>query len=198
MRPHLSSPAPTRGYAGLVDDCRRLLSNNSPSRQREIVLGVLSTLFASPRGPALFREKFASKPALNAAITPLFFRWLVGPAETNTSPEGGVENAGVLIEKCRFLEESGCRGLCVNMCQQPTQAFFTEQLGLPLRMTPSFEEGDFSCQMTFGLAPLKVEEDPAATSGCLEGCKMSGVFKRDEGVTDEKACYVTQATDVVP
>jgi Beta-carotene isomerase D27-like, C-terminal len=84
------------------------------------------------------------------------------------------------------------------MCQQPTQEFFTTQLGLPLRMTPDFETK--SCQMTFGLAPLPLSEDPAFTGGCLEGCKMSGQFKPD-ATAEDAACYVqnpgaegTQAT----
>lgn len=53
-------------------------------------------------------------------------------------------------------------------------------------MTPDFE--DKSCQMSFGLAPLPVEEDPAYQGSCLEECKMSGMFKPDPA--QEKVCYV--------
>jgi hypothetical protein len=37
--------------------------------------------------------------------------------------------SGVHIHKCRYLETSGCTGLCVNLCKLPTQYFFTEELG---------------------------------------------------------------------
>ena len=37
----------------------------------------------------------------------------------------------------RYLAESGCVGMCVNLCKAPTQEFFTEQLGMPLTMEPS-------------------------------------------------------------
>ena len=37
----------------------------------------------------------------------------------------------------RYLENSGCVGMCVNMCKLPTQEFFTNEFGLPLTMNPS-------------------------------------------------------------
>lgn len=37
----------------------------------------------------------------------------------------------------RYLENSGCVGMCVNMCKTPTQDFFTNEFGLPLTMIPS-------------------------------------------------------------
>ncbi len=40
-----------------------------------------------------------------------------------------------------------------------SQAFFTEQLGMPLSMEPNFE--DYSCEMVFGRVPPPTEEDPA-------------------------------------
>jgi hypothetical protein len=44
---------------------------------------------------------------------------------------------GERIEKCQYLESSGCVGMCVNMCKVPTQDFFTNEFGLPLTMNPS-------------------------------------------------------------
>jgi hypothetical protein len=29
--------------------------------------------------------------------------------------------------------------MCVNLCKSPVQLFFTEQLGMPLTMSPNFE-----------------------------------------------------------
>lgn len=34
----------------------------------------------------------------------------------------------------RYLAESGCAGMCVNLCKTPVQQFFTEELGMPLTM----------------------------------------------------------------
>ena len=70
--------------------------------------------------------------------------------------------------------------------QQPVQKLFTEKLGLPLRMTPNYE--DMSCQMSFGVHPLPIEEDPAITGDCLSDCKMSGTYKRQSKGGDN--CYV--------
>jgi hypothetical protein len=43
--------------------------------------------------------------------------------------DGVKQMSGVQIERCRYLEESGCTGMCVNLCKFPTQTFFTEELG---------------------------------------------------------------------
>jgi len=60
---------------------------------------------------------------INARIAALGFAWLVGEMELQ---EGEVQVAPdqvrrqksiVHIKKCRYLESSGCVGLCVNMCK---------------------------------------------------------------------------------
>lgn len=99
---------------------------------------------------------------------------------------------GVLVERCRYLEEAACASICggcgpeafkvgclldvaqhphlvscrrhhstrsqlkrpgcaaclragaVNSCKVPTQEFFARDMGLPLTMTPNYD--DFSCQ----------------------------------------------------
>lgn len=28
---------------------------------------------------------------------------------------------GVLVERCRYLEQSGCASICINSCKVPTQ-----------------------------------------------------------------------------
>lgn len=58
----------------------------------------------------------------NAAITQKFFAWLVGPLEVKEVEvqfEGKTQTwkSGVQIEKCRYLEQSGCKGMCINMCK---------------------------------------------------------------------------------
>ena len=61
-------------------------------------------------------------------------------------------NSGTKLIECRFLHESGCKSTCLHLCKMPTQALFNEELGLPLRMTPNFD--DCSCTFEFGLSPL--------------------------------------------
>jgi hypothetical protein len=125
---------------------------------------------------------------LNAKITPTFFNFLVGPMETivvdipvEQAAEGAkkdankdgyvVQKSGVHIKKCRYLNESSCVGMCVNLCKIPTQEFFTKQLGMPLYMQPNFE--DYSCTMTFGHYPPSLEEDPVMQQSCLSLCASS-------------------------
>ncbi|KAB5573395.1 hypothetical protein DKX38_000589 [Salix brachista] len=78
---------------------------------------------------------------------------------------GEKQKSGVHIKKCRYLENSGCVGMCVNMCKIPTQDFFTNEFGLPLTMIPNFE--DMSCEMVYGQVPPPFEEDPVAKQPCL-------------------------------
>ena len=59
---------------------------------------------------------------MNARITTTFFSWLVGPMELEEQDvkfQGRDERwrSKVQIKKCRYLEQSGCVGLCVNLCK---------------------------------------------------------------------------------
>jgi len=56
---------------------------------------------------------------------------------------GGVRMGGAELhrpgEHCRacarrYLAESACAGMCVNLCKAPVQQFFTQELGMPLTM----------------------------------------------------------------
>jgi len=55
---------------------------------------------------------------------------------------------GVLVERCRYLEEAGCASICINSCKVPTQEFFARDMGLALEMTPNYD--DFSVR---GMSP---------------------------------------------
>jgi hypothetical protein len=94
-----------------------------------------------PGAPTQFRRQFPPTRwacEFNAALTMPFFRWLVGPSKVVEVEVGGLrQRSEVRIEKCRYLESSGCVGMCVNMCKVPTQDFFTNEFGLPLTMDPS-------------------------------------------------------------
>ena len=72
---------------------------------------------------------------------------------------------------CRYLAESGCVGMCVNLCKTPTQTFFTQELGMPLTMKPNFE--DYSCDMVFGQKPPALSDDEVNLQPCYTECPQS-------------------------
>lgn len=154
------------GYNGMVEVSSALMRGRTPAQQLELVLQ------GFPEVPPWFRKIFAYTKwgaELNAWITPSFFSWLVGPAKQyEVEINGQMQNSGVKIEKCRYLETSGCVGMCVSLCKIPTQTFFTEQMGMPLTMNPNFE--DLSCEMIFGLAPPPLAEDKVYTQPCFSQC----------------------------
>eukprot|EP00607_Mallomonas_marina_P010761 CAMPEP_0182422126 /NCGR_PEP_ID=MMETSP1167-20130531/7723_1 /TAXON_ID=2988 /ORGANISM="Mallomonas Sp, Strain CCMP3275" /LENGTH=276 /DNA_ID=CAMNT_0024599905 /DNA_START=536 /DNA_END=1366 /DNA_ORIENTATION=- len=116
-------------------------------------------------------------PLLTSAVTPVFLAFLVGPSRMNRRKDG--QPGGLLVEKCKFLQESGCKGLCLHQCKLPAQEFFQEQLGLSLSVTPNFETQE--CQWSWGEEPLSVEQDPSYPQGCLVGCPTRGAMMEAGG-----------------
>ncbi|KAI3429383.1 hypothetical protein D9Q98_005478 [Chlorella vulgaris] len=153
-------------FRGMVEVSRSLMKGRSAAQQRDAVAA------GFPQVPPWFRRVFpySRKGAeINARITPAFFTWLVGPMQTAAVEiDGQQQMSAVKIERCRYLAESNCVGMCVNLCKSPTQHFFTTQLGMPLTMNPNFE--DLSCEMVFGNEPPPLEADPVATQPCLATC----------------------------
>ena len=92
--------------------------------------------------------------------------------ETFQNPDRhpGVESGQEMRSRwfCRYLAESGCVGMCVNLCKTPTQTFFTEELGMPLTMKPNFD--DYSCDMIFGERPPSLAVDEVNTQSCYDTC----------------------------
>ncbi|KAK7393846.1 hypothetical protein VNO78_22410 [Psophocarpus tetragonolobus] len=162
-------------YECFVDVSRRVMQRRSRSQQQQVVREVLLSMLP-PGAPAQFRKLFPPTKwaaEFNAALTVPFFDWLVGPSEVVEVEVNGVkQKSGVHIKKCRYLENSGCVGMCINMCKIPTQDFFTNEFGLPLTMTPNFE--DMSCDMVYGQAPPTFEEDPVSKQPCYTDlCSMA-------------------------
>ena len=143
----------------------------------------------------LFPDWFARRHA--AFVTPLILPWLVGDAEVNDVPleararescEGSKVPAnafaafagrksqqegykqGVLVKRCRVLEESGCVSVCKNVCKIPTETFFTEKVGLPVTLIPNYET--LECQFCYGRVADGTEGEEAG--GCYVGCLASG------------------------
>ncbi|XP_027101564.1 beta-carotene isomerase D27, chloroplastic-like isoform X4 [Coffea arabica] len=124
-------------YESFVDVSKRVIQGRNRTQQQQVVREVLLSMLP-PGAPAQVVE-----------------------VEVN----GVKQRSGVRIKKCRYLENSGCVGMCVNMCKIPTQDFFTDEFGLPLTMTPNFE--DMSCEMVYGQAPPPFEDDPASKQPCF-------------------------------
>eukprot|EP00908_Phaeocystis_cordata_P001505 Transcript_1161.p1 GENE.Transcript_1161~~Transcript_1161.p1 ORF type:complete len:428 (-),score=197.28 Transcript_1161:149-1432(-) len=111
-------------------------------------------------------------PFLTSVVAPFAFGFLVGPGVVNRRSDGAL--GGLVVEKCKFLQESNCKGMCLNSCKLPAQQLF-DGLGLPLRVSPNFETQE--CQWNFGeVAPLPAE-DPTWPKGCLVGCGSRELMK---------------------
>jgi len=96
---------------------------------------------------------------------------------------------GLVIEKCRFLETSGCVQTCINACKVPTQNFFKEEMGLDVTLQPNITDYRYlltttnttiiintfinSCKFLFGIAPTSIDNDPISLSPCLSICKQN-------------------------
>jgi Beta-carotene isomerase D27-like, C-terminal len=174
MSQALGNTTQVRGYGGVVDLSRQMMQGRTAQQQQAMVAQILQSLIPAPLLWAI-RTFFAPTRlvcVLNAWFAARLFGWLVGSCEVIEAkielPDGTVRSqpSAVQIEKCRYLADSGCVGMCVNMCKVPTQSFFTEKFGIPLTMKPNFE--DLSCQMIFGQVPPSRATDDAYTQPCLE------------------------------
>jgi hypothetical protein len=162
------------GYGGFVDLSKQAMQGRNAQEQQIIIAQVLQSLIPAP---VLWAIRTFSSPTrlvcvLNAWFATQMFVWLVGPCEVAEAevdlPDGTtqLQPSAVQIKKCRYLADSGCVGMCVNLCKVPTQKFFTEKFGIPLSMTPNFE--DFSCKMIFGQRASAPETDEAYQQPCLQ------------------------------
>jgi hypothetical protein len=161
------------GYDGFVDLSQQIMQGRNAKEQQAIVAVVLKSLVPAPVLTAI-RTFFSPTQLvceLNAWFATILFEWLVGPCEVTEVTVAGAgghvrkQRSGVQIQKCRYLEQSGCVGMCVNMCKLPTQNFFTQDFGIPLTMIPNFE--DLSCEMIFGQVPPPLETEAAYHQPCL-------------------------------
>jgi hypothetical protein len=176
-------------YGGLMELASTMNIINSKDDVQLLSQNVLKSLFPSWLPNAfgwMFAKPFPGFSArMNAWATYVFGTWLMGECEINDckidgdSTDGddfsGIQQ-GLLVKRCRFMEESGCASVCVNSCKIPTQKFFSEDMGLPLTMTPDYET--FECQFSFGLTPTLEDEIDAKSTPCLGRCPSSGVVRK--------------------
>ncbi|OAY25216.1 hypothetical protein MANES_17G076100v8 [Manihot esculenta] len=202
------------GYAGLIEVANRLMSSgrtNSDTRDTAVrilrslfppFLLDLYKLFISPLGGG----KVAA--LMIARVTALTCQWLMGICTVNSVdlPDGTSCESGVFVERCKYLEESKCVGICVNTCKLPTQTFFKDYMGVPLLMEPNFT--DYSCQaesedaqihhffffsdltwkFKFGVLPPQPEDDITLKEPCLEVCPMASRRQQVAQSTDVGQC----------
>lgn len=172
----INADTPKRGYSGFVDLSKQIMQGRSAAEQQAAVARVLQSLVPAP---VLWVIRTVFSPTrlvcvLNAWFAAQMFEWLVGPCEVGEAEVQGENGevrsqpSAVQIQKCRYLEDSQCVGMCVNMCKLPTQTFFTEKFGIPLTMTPNFD--DLSCTMVFGQLPPAFDRDEALREPCLSEC----------------------------
>lgn len=184
------------GYDGVIDIACQMNKKYGRDEVQHRALQVLVTLFPSwmpPAYSALFSRPFPEfSSRMNAWATLVAGTWLMGECELNDveipvlepSVNGGAaestirigKNQGLLVKRCRFLEEAGCASVCVHSCKIPTQTFFLENMGLPLLMEPNYET--FECQFSFGLVPTIETERKAMSTPCLARCTSSQASNR--------------------
>jgi hypothetical protein len=167
--------SPMQGYPAIIDLTRRLNALGSPQDTQTATRKILNSLFPSWLPPA-FKVMF-SKPfpefscRLNALATWATCQWLMGECQVNDVEldDGTIGTGhGVLVTRCRYLEDAGCASVCINSCKVPTQTFFLKDMGLPLTMTPNYET--YECQFSFGKTPLNENDDEAFKTPCFVGC----------------------------
>ncbi|XP_014495686.1 beta-carotene isomerase D27, chloroplastic [Vigna radiata var. radiata] len=161
------------GYESLVEAATVAKHKFDPIEQQEVIIQALDRAF--PR-PILSFIKTVLPPTSKlsreyfAVFTTLFFAWLVGPCKVRESKVNGRSEKNVVyIPKCRFLEETSCVGMCINLCKMPSQTFIKDSLGMSVNMVPNFD--DMSCEMIFGEDPPGSSDDPALKQPCYKLCK---------------------------
>lgn len=97
-------------YEGYVELSREIMKGRNTKQVHELVAGILDGLLP-PQSPERFKEWFPlnkRNAEINALITTIGFKWLVGPsdvqdAEVVFNGEKQVWKSGVKIRKCRYL-----------------------------------------------------------------------------------------------
>lgn len=185
-------------FMGILELTSTMNSQNSNrTLVQEMSREVLVSLFPSfilDRYPSWFAIPFPQFSAKMCAYATVWFgTWLMGESEVNDVPEldNGGKQQGVLVKRCRFLEESQCASICVNSCKLPTQNFFRQNMGLALTMTPDYETGE--CQFVYGKLPTEEEELRARETPCLMRCpSVGGMRSWHDGKGSEKELWLEE------
>eukprot|EP00189_Rhodosorus_marinus_P003937 CAMPEP_0113969594 /NCGR_PEP_ID=MMETSP0011_2-20120614/10449_1 /TAXON_ID=101924 /ORGANISM="Rhodosorus marinus" /LENGTH=249 /DNA_ID=CAMNT_0000983359 /DNA_START=119 /DNA_END=868 /DNA_ORIENTATION=+ /assembly_acc=CAM_ASM_000156 len=161
--------------------------NHDPLVVRQRVQAVFEDVFGGVL-PMLYKSIFAERvprisEQLAAIATSIGSQWLMGPNELTT------QMRTVEIERCRFLEASGCVNACVNGCKKPTEAFMSNSMGVDLYIEPNYE--DFSCKFQFGQQPPPESDDPAFGEPCFLQCPTATRAMKSDGFLLGSKCENT-------
>mgnify|MGYP003683886465 CR=1 FL=1 len=166
------------GFEGMLSELREYQLAHNVKEQADCSEAIMGAL-GGPI-PEIFNHVAAKRswaPGALAICTTFFLRFLVGDMNLTQRAPGDVRGGGVLIRRCKVLEQGGCKGLCVNMCKIPTERYFADRWGTPVTMSPNFET--LQCQLSFGVAPPPKEElESLLPAGCLNGCALAADLLR--------------------
>ena len=160
------------GFEGMLSELRDYQAGHTVDEQIKLSSDVMVAL-AGPI-PWLFNRIWSHTswaPGILAWFTRALLPFLVGEMTLTQRAPGDARAGGVTVHRCKVLDQSGCAGLCLNMCKRPTEKLFADKWGVPLYMQPNFETHE--CSLSFGVVPLPAESDPAIPRGCLAGCPLS-------------------------
>lgn len=186
-----ASSEPITSYSELMRMINRMTFTRPLSKVNEQGKNMLVRLFPSwllPAYKVMFSGPFPQFSAwMNSWVTLWTTQWLMGKSTLyDLELIGGTvgKDQGLLVDKCRFLEETGCVRTCLNACKVPTQRFFLEEMGLPVTLRPNMT--DLSCRFEFGIMPVPLDQDDISRSPCLAMCTQREKHSERE---QEKACW---------
>ena len=179
VNPEVLNGGDVRSFAALAEAAHHLRRQHSPEDLRRIVGKIMRSQITGGippggTGVAQFLLPGAVLRETTGTIASEMAEWMFGPTtrETMAGPNGR-DVTVVNVKKCRYLEATGCAGVCVNMCKLPAQDVMREEFGVGLYVAPNFET--CSCKMYFGQEPLPEQIDPALSRGCLSRCGVAAM-----------------------
>lgn len=106
----------TKGFEGMMDELHELRRTKGTDELERVSLQTMTAL-AGPI-PFIYRSIFAeweATPFLLAWFANQFLGFLVGETKLTSIDEiDAIKGGGLLVERCRVLEGSNCKGICVS------------------------------------------------------------------------------------
>ena len=106
----------TKGFDGMMDELHELRRTKGTDELERVSLQTMTAL-AGPI-PFIYRSVFAeweATPFLLAWFANQFLGFLVGETTLTSTDAGDTsKGGGLLVERCRVLEGSNCKGICVS------------------------------------------------------------------------------------
>jgi len=162
------------GIKALLNEMITLVrAGATPDQQKNTVLKTLRMLMTSYL-PPFYRFLVTNRPWADfstSVVAPYVFGYLVGPSSPNRRSQDG-KRGGLLVHKCKFLQQSNCKGLCLHQCKLPAEELFFKDLGVQLYVKPNFITQE--CQWSWGIPSPSIQSDPNWPIGCISSCPNQG------------------------